>query len=485
MLKKFFLFGALIVCALTTFSQDKKAIKYAETITQKDLKTHLSILASDSLEGRETGMKGQKMAAAYIANYYESIGLEAPVETTEGKSYMQSFDLQMGTYSQVYLQKGDERKENFADFLYYSSNETYGEEYIEVVFAGYGDSATLAGLDIEGKFVAFVNKEWSNFRNNLAAMKKAKAKGYFLILEDQFRFDFVMKRYGGYQKGGKMKFEFDQKGSKILLVGSEMTEWIFDKPFNELKNSGVGTSAEILINADMLIKSVSSENVMGFLRGSKYPEEVLVISAHYDHIGIIDGEINNGADDDGSGTSTVLELAEAFATAAKNGYRPKRSILFLTVSGEEKGLLGSEYYTENPIFPLKNTVTNLNIDMIGRVDDKHLKNPDYIYLIGSDKLSTELHELSEVANQTYTNLELDYTYNADDDPNRYYYRSDHYNFAKKGIPVIFYFNGTHADYHKPTDTIEKINFDKMSKIGKLVFYTSWEIANRKERIKVD
>ncbi|MEO9475479.1 MAG: M28 family peptidase [Cyclobacteriaceae bacterium] len=485
MFKKFFLVGALVMCSLTIFSQDKKAIKYAETITQKDLKAHLSILASDSLEGRETGMKGQKMAAEYIANYYESIGLEAPVESPEGKSYMQSFDLQMGTYSQVYLQKDEERKENFSDFLYYSSNETYGEEYIEVVFAGYGDSTTLAGLDIEGKFVAFVNKEWTNFRNNLAAMKKAKAKGYFLILEDQFRFDFVMKRYGGYQKGGKMKFEFDQKGSKILLVGSEMTEWMFDKPLEELKASGIGANTEILINADMLIKSVSSENVMGFLRGSKYPDEVLVISAHYDHIGIIDGEINNGADDDGSGTSTVLELAEAFTTAAKNGYRPKRSILFLTVSGEEKGLLGSEYYTKNPTFPLKNTVANLNIDMIGRVDDKHMKNPDYIYLIGSDKLSTELHELSEKANNTYTNLELDYTYNADDDPNRYYYRSDHYNFAKNGIPVIFYFNGTHADYHKPTDTIEKINFDKMSKIGKLVFYTSWEIANRKERIKLD
>lgn len=485
MTKYSFLYIAFFAILFTASAQDKKALKYAKTIKQEDLKAHLTILASDSLEGRETGMRGQKMAASYIENHFRSLGLEAPVETPEGKSYQQSFDLQMANFKQVYLEKGGEKKNNFEDFLYYSRNETYGEEYIDVVFAGYGDSTDLKGLDVEGKYVAFINKEWSNFRNTLAAMKVAKAKGYFLIVEDEMRFGFVMKKYGRYLSGSKMSFDFDQKGSKILLVGKEMTEWVFEKPLEDLKKNGLGTTTEVLINADMLIKNIASENVMGFLRGTEKPDEILVISAHYDHDGIKNGEIYNGADDDGSGTSSIMELAEAFVEASKKGNGPKRSILFLAVSGEEKGLLGSKYYVDNPVFPLENTIVDLNIDMIGRVDDKHKNNPDYIYLIGSDRLSKDLHLLSEKANDTYCNLELDYTYNAEDDPNRYYFRSDHYNFAKNGIPVIFYFNGTHEDYHKPTDTVEKINFDKMKKINDLIFLTAWEIVNRDKNIEVD
>ncbi|WP_073150084.1 M28 family metallopeptidase [Mesonia phycicola] len=229
-----------------------------------------------------------------------------------------------------------------------------------------------------------------------------------------------------------------------------------------------------------------SENVVAYIKGSEFPDEIVVISAHYDHVGVDgQGNIYNGADDDGSGTVSVLEIAEAFQEAVKDGYRPRRSILFLHVTGEEKGLLGSKYYTQNPIFPLENTVTDLNTDMIGRIDPKHEDNPNYIYLIGSDKLSTELHELSEEVNKKYTNFDLDYTYNDENDPNRFYYRSDHYNFAKHNIPVIFYFNGTHADYHKPTDTPDKIEYDLMTRRAQLIFYTAWEVANRDNRLLVD
>ena len=212
-----------------------------------------------------------------------------------------------------------------------------------------------------------------------------------------------------------------------------------------------------------------------------------MISAHLDHEGVKNGEIYNGADDDGSGTVAIMEIAEAFKAAADAGKGPKRSIVFLHVTGEERGLLGSRFYTDmDPIFPLENTVANLNIDMIGRTDPKRKSGSrNYIYLIGSDKLSTELHEVSEEANRTYTNIELDYTYNDENDPNRFYYRSDHYNFAKNNIPVIFYFNGTHADYHKPSDTVEKIEFDLLENRTKLVFYTAWELANRDKRIIVD
>tara|TARA_R110002124_G_scaffold227889_2_gene393248 strand:- start:109 stop:1131 length:1023 start_codon:yes stop_codon:yes gene_type:complete len=229
-----------------------------------------------------------------------------------------------------------------------------------------------------------------------------------------------------------------------------------------------------------------SENVVAFIKGSEKPDEIIVVSAHLDHVGVDkEGNIFNGADDDGSGTVALLEMAQAFQKAVKDGNGPKRSILFLHVTGEEIGLFGSRYYTENPIFPLENTVCNLNIDMIGRIAPEKTENPNYIYLIGSDKLSQELHNLSEETNKKYTNLELDYTFNDDNDPNRFYYRSDHYNFAKNNIPVIFYFNGVHEDYHKHTDTPDKIEYELMAKRTQLVFYTAWEIANREERITAD
>ncbi|WP_223551509.1 M28 family metallopeptidase [Aestuariivivens sp. NBU2969] len=230
-----------------------------------------------------------------------------------------------------------------------------------------------------------------------------------------------------------------------------------------------------------------SENVLAYIKGSEKPDEVIIISAHLDHIGISkSGEINNGADDDGSGTVAILEIAEAFQTAVKSGYSPKRSILFLHVTGEEIGLFGSRYYADvDPIFPLENTVANLNIDMIGRVDPKHEGKGNYLYLIGSDKLSKELHDLSELVNKTFFNIEFDYTYNDDNDPNRFYYRSDHYNFAKNNIPVIFYFNGTHADYHKPSDTPDKINYEFLETRARLIFHTAWELANRTSRVKLN
>lgn len=232
---------------------------------------------------------------------------------------------------------------------------------------------------------------------------------------------------------------------------------------------------------------VATENVVAIIPGSEFPEEYLVISSHLDHIGIQKGEINNGADDDGSGTVSMLEMAEAFQLAVADGNGPKRSVVFLHVSGEEKGLLGSRYYTDvEPLYPLEQTIANLNVDMVGRLDPKRDdKDPKYIYLIGSDKLSQELHEISEATNAATVNLKLDYTYNDEEDPNRFYYRSDHYNFAKNNIPIIFYFNGTHADYHQPGDTPDKINYDILKLRTDLIFHTAWELANRENRLQVD
>lgn len=228
-----------------------------------------------------------------------------------------------------------------------------------------------------------------------------------------------------------------------------------------------------------------SENVLAYIVGSEKPEEVIVISAHLDHVGHHDGEIYNGADDDGSGTVALLEMAEAFNHAKKDGKGPKRSILFLHVTGEEKGLFGSRFYSENPVFPLANTVADINVDMIGRVDPEHKDAPNYVYVIGADRLSTGLDAAVTKANKNLTDFKLDYKYNDRNDPQRIYYRSDHYNFAKNGVPSVFFFSGIHEDYHKPTDTPDKIDYPLMTTRTKLIFHTAWEIANSDERIKVD
>lgn len=227
-----------------------------------------------------------------------------------------------------------------------------------------------------------------------------------------------------------------------------------------------------------------SENILAFIEGSEKPEEIVVVSAHYDHVGMQNGVVYNGADDDGSGTVAVMEIAKAFQAAKKSGNGPKRSILFLHVTGEEHGLFGSEYYTDNPVFPLANTVVDLNIDMIGR-DDPENRGKQYVYVIGSEMLSSQLKVINEEANKRTNNLELNYKYDDPKDPQRLYYRSDHYNFAKNNIPVAFFFDGIHEDYHQPTDDVEKIDYDLLAKRTQLIFTTAWEIANRPNRIIVD
>jgi len=228
-----------------------------------------------------------------------------------------------------------------------------------------------------------------------------------------------------------------------------------------------------------------SENIWAYIEGSEKPDEVLVISAHYDHVGIKNGEVYNGADDDGSGTVAVMEIAKAFAKAKKQGHGPKRSILFLHVTGEEHGLHGSRYYSENPLFPIANTITDINIDMIGRRDVEHAKTNNYVYVIGADRLSSDLHNAVVAQNDKYTKLDLDFKFNDPKDPNHFYERSDHYNFAKHGIPAVFFFNGVHEDYHGKGDEPQKIEYDALTKRTQLAFVVAWDLANRENRPVVD
>ncbi|HBD42395.1 MAG TPA: hypothetical protein DC011_01660, partial [Bacteroidetes bacterium] len=256
--------------------------------------------------------------------------------------------------------------------------------------------------------------------------------------------------------------------------------------------SATGQSMMYMIDREDV--EVTSNNVMAFLEGSdpELKDEVVVITSHYDHIGIslpdsTGDRINNGADDDGSGTVAVLSAASAFAKAAEEGVRPRRSILFMHVSGEEKGLLGSRYYSDHPVLPVENHVANINADMIGRSDQAHLSQgvTDYFYLIGGPIISSGLDSLVTVANEKTANLLIDYAYNDLDDPNQFYRRSDHWNFGRLGIPFSFFFTGVHEDYHQPSDEADKINYPKLTAITQVLFGSANELANIDERPVVD
>ncbi|NJL75095.1 MAG: M28 family peptidase [Saprospiraceae bacterium] len=404
----------------------------------------------------------------------------------------------------------------------YSNDNRPEIKFNEVVFLGYGiDDAAYSdyeAADVKGKAILIYDGEPMNANgNSLITGKKelsdwssdwkkklltAKAKGadfVFIIdpnikknIEDNRRFLLSSRmRTGDSENPSGMLPNSMYVSSTVAktIVGKKFKKVVKsrDKAIKSGKLKAVTLSTNLTVNHEKNVNQLIGSNVLGYIEGAdpKLKNEVVVVTAHYDHLGKRGESIFYGADDNGSGTSTVIEVCEALVEAKKQNAGPRRSILVMLVSGEEKGLLGSQYYAENPIFPLANTVANVNVDMVGRVDDKYKDNPYYIYVIGSDRLSTELHEINETANKSFTNLTLDYTYNDDNDPNRYYYRSDHYNFAEKGIPAIFYFNGTHEDYHRPSDTVEKIHFEKMAKIGQLVFYTTWELANRDKRIEVN
>ena len=514
-------FSALAQAPLTRSSGVDEAATLAKTITADELMRHLSILASDEYEGRETGEPGQKLAAEYIAGYFKNLGLPA---IGENGGYFQSIAFISDKWETIELRVGDQELTHLREFYSLPGNNTAQEKVAidEVVFLGYGiaDAAydDYADEAVSGKTIMILSGEprdkdgnylvsgtseassWATDINEKLRVAKAKGVANVIVIDPDFKQNVADVRRKLLNNRLRMDDASVQPGSLAnsifvtpqvarQLAGSDYKKMV--KARKKIEKSGKPRSAtidtDITLTQQPKVRRLLGENVLGFVEGTDpvLKDEIVVVTAHYDHIGRRGEEIFNGADDNGSGTSTVLEVAQAFTLAKQGGLGPRRSVLLMLVSGEEKGLLGSQYYVEHPIFPLENTVVDINVDMVGRVDEKHASNPDYIYVIGSNRLSTELHEINEEANRKYTNLELDYTYNAEDDPNRYYYRSDHYNFAERGIPAVFYFNGTHEDYHRASDTVDKINFAKMEKIGRLVFHTAWELANRDERIKVD
>lgn len=492
-------------------------VRYAGQINSDSLRALLEIVASSAMEGRETGQPGNQKAGDYLVKKISSFGLKPGPDG----SYKQpvTFTFSKWTTNEIFL--NETKFKHLWDYLVFpTDNGSIVCDTEEIIFMGYGidDPAysDYANISVEGKVILInrgepVNKDsisfisgsrqmssWSDpdMKLKLMAARKNGAKAVLIIENDIKKLleENRRKVLGSFLELG----DLNQKVypyPPFIYISSTMAKNIIGtmdkqvikarKKFLRGKSNPVVLSGNFRINLSKETSLLEGNNIVGMIEGKSKKDEYVIVSAHYDHLGKRGDDIFHGADDNGSGTVSLLEMARVLKKASEEGYAPDRSVVFLWVTGEEKGLLGSKYYTEYPLFPLDKTIVNVNVDMVGRVDDKYALDSAYTYVIGSDRLSTTLHLINESVNQKYCQLTLDYTYNAENDPNQYYFRSDHYNFAKNGIPAIFYFSGTHQDYHRPSDTVEKINYQKMTLIGRLIFHTLWELANRNERIVVD
>ncbi len=502
-----------------------------DTITAAQLRHYLSFIASDEMEGRDTPSRGLDLTAKFLAMNLAHWGLKPAGDN--------------GTYFQKIALRRDGVDKEKTSTTYNNQPLTLGEDYIPVgrsgeasgplVFAGNGwffkakNVEAFKGIDAKGKIAViftppdglprgysqadFSGKRGEDWMDPGEYARKQGAVGLIIVPGFQFLANW-QRNFQRMTEGGATtveKFQASATATPLptIIASPRLANLIFQ---GEKQNgtalfdaSGANTlPASFDLNPDKKISmkivgkhnALSTQNVLAVFEGSDpvLKDEYVAVGAHYDHVGIgaaVNGDtIYNGADDDGSGTTAVLAMAEALAKAPT---KPKRSVVFIWHAGEEKGLWGSRYFVENPTIPLNKIVTQLNIDMIGRSKpagdtnprNKELSGPNEIYVIGSKMMSTDLGTLSEAVNKDYLNLSFNYRYDDPKDPNRFFFRSDHYNYARKGIPIIFYFDGEHEDYHRPGDSADKIDYEKMQKVTRTVYMTLWELANRPARPTVD
>lgn len=514
-MRNLFTVSFLLFC-IALKAQDQK--KFADNINHVFLQKHLTVIAGAEMEGRETGTEGERKAAAYIENYFKSIGLT----TAPGlNGYRQYFPLYKDSLESSEFEINGKEATFGKDYVSpAATNETHKFKSDHIVFAGYGIEDEVYNdykdLDVKGKVVLFFAGEpkkdgkslieggprgsaWTfpGLPKKLALAYSKGAEGAIVITPSMA--EFSERTVNGSRKTNVYYPRTQEKALNFAILSHQYAESVLGAGIPELikkaKEGTPFTSSDYFtreIKAELKIRKhrekIMSSNVVGVLEGTDKKDEYVFLTAHYDHVGIRDGKIHYGADDDGSGTVGVMAMANAFVKAKKAGKGPRRTVIFMLFSGEEKGLWGSEYYSENPFFPLEKTTVNLNTDMVGRIDTERMSadTQNYVYVIGHDKISSDLQQVSEGANKKYTNLVFDYKFDDPKDPHRIYFRSDHYNFARKGVPVLFFYDGMlKADYHKPTDTVDKINWKLYEKRVKMIFHTAWEMANRNEMLKRD
>ena len=524
-MKKILFLTCLIAGISTSFAQTDAAAKYAATITGSSLKTQLSIIASADMQGRETGTEGQRKAAFYIETQFKKMGLQS-VPSLNG--YQQFYPLYQDSLKTGELIVADKAAEYGKDFIInMNNNETGSFKGKKIIFAGYGIDdekySDYKGLNVKGKIVIIFLGEPKKDGNFILTgtkrssawtfpgipkkLETAMAKGAAGVLVINPTMETFNERMVASGKKTGVYFPADNAESKKLnyaLISHAFAKGIIGNNFDTLQKAakaggdiaslpaalgkGMESKTVVTYNFEKYRTTINASNVVGIIEGTDKKDEYVFLTGHYDHLGMRNGKIYYGADDDGSGTCAVITMAQAFAKAAEEGNRPRRTMVFMTVSGEEKGLWGSEYYSDHPFFSLEKTTVDLNTDMVGRIDTERKTDDtlNYVYVIGHDKLSSDLPVINEAVNKKYTNLVLDYKFDDPKDENRIYFRSDHYNFARKGVPVLFFYDGMlKSDYHQPTDTVDKIYWDLYEKRVRMIFHTAWEMANRDGMLKRD
>jgi Zn-dependent M28 family amino/carboxypeptidase len=526
--------AALVAPAPSAYAQRKSekpraavvAHGNADYIKAEQLKDYLYFVASDEMEGRDTPSRGLDTTAKFLAMTLSRLGLKPAGDE--------------GTYFQRIMLRREKIVPAETRAEINGQSFSYGEDFLAqivggtvsapVIYAGHGFMLKSKNIDaykdIDAKdkivviagsalpkgvsFGDFSGKQGEDWEEPFTNAIKHGAKGVIFASSFQAIANWDRNRHIDMEKGSVSVEKFHAENSKAIPainVSPKMLTALFQgekQPGGVIFNRAASGDAvepfdfsatkKVSFTVTTKPEPVGTQNVVAVLEGSDpaLKNEYVAIGAHYDHVGIgnpVNGDaIYNGADDDGSGTVSVLAMAEAFA----RGPRPKRSILFIWHCGEEKGLWGSRYFTEYATVPINRIIAQLNIDMIGRTKTENdkpgnqpLPKPGEVYLIGSKMMSTELGEISEAVNKSYLNLAFNYRYDDPKDPNRFFYRSDHYNYARKGIPIIFYMDGEHEDYHRVTDSAEKIDYQNMEKIARTIYATAWELANRATRPRVD
>ena len=525
--------------AQTTVKISANERQMAETITAAQLKDYLYYVASDEMEGRDTPSRGLDLTAKFMATMLSRWGFKP---AGDDGTFFQKMALRRDTVdaANAFVEIGGQKFAYGEDFMRVFGNNN-GNVSAPIVYAGNGwmikskNLNAYQNIDVKGKYVAVyaegipsnqyivplpsgVNasdlkgergKDWAD------AVTYARQNGAVgvIVLPSKF----LLENWDGLrQQFGRTRYFVEKLAApppasppttasvpSIFVASREVTESLFSgetaNPLSGTANSSFDLNSSKKINFNIVPKSetVMTQNVVAIWEGSDpvLKNEMVAIGAHYDHDGVRpnapgEDKIWNGADDDGSGTVAVLAIAEALAKAKT---RPKRSVLFVWHAGEEKGLWGSEYFNKFPTVDIKNVVAQLNIDMIGRSKkpgdanpkNKDLTGADAIYVIGSEMMSSTLGAVTKGTNNAYLKLGYDYKYDDPNDTNRFFFRSDHYHYATNGIPIVFWFDGVHEDYHQASDSPDKIDYAKMEKVTRTIFLTLWEITDLKQRPAVD
>ena len=497
----------------------------ADQIDVGRLRADLSFIASDELEGRDTPSRGLDLAARYLAARLQALGLKP---AGDDGSYFQRFGTTRRTVdpAKATLTLGDQSFSFGDDFLASAPGTADGA----LVYVGHGhvvkkkDLDAYGGVDVKGKIlVAHAGLPDGVTRADLRGESGPEtwespasyaarhgALGVVLVPDYATLAGWRTSRDNAATARGSLTVDAFQAGrpapvpvvtasmplvsaifSGESITASDVAKWAQDHKAHAVV--ALDEKKRLRMELGARVEAVPTQNVVAIYEGgdSALKQEYVALGAHYDHIGVSTtgtDRINNGADDDGSGTVALLNMAEALV---RGSVRTKRSWLFVWHAGEEKGLWGSRYFVEHPPVPLDKVVVQLNVDMIGRSrkngesGNNVLTGPNETYVIGSKMMSSALGSLSERVNKDYLDLSFNYKYDEPSDPNRFFFRSDHYNYAKKGVPIIFYFSGVHADYHRASDEIGAIDFGKMERVARTIYATAYALAELPARPAVD